>query len=82
VRRLVNHTPGRYEAALTAGGRRAGAIQCVMANANPENLHRVGELLADGSLRVPMQHTYNLEQAPDALAALPAVHTQASSLSR
>ena len=32
--------------------------------------------LADGTLRVPIQATYELEQAPDALVALPATHTR------
>jgi NADPH:quinone reductase-like Zn-dependent oxidoreductase len=48
----------------------------VMANPTPENLHRLGELLADDSLRVPIQHTYRLAQTPEALAALPTVHPQ------
>jgi len=82
---LVNFTPGTYEAALKDGARVASSTGAagegpgrsnVMANPTPENLHRLGELLAEGSLRVPIQRTYNLQQAPEALAALPAEHTQ------
>ena len=48
----------------------------VMAAPTAENLHRLGALLADGSLRVPVQGTYPLAHAPDALAALTGQHTQ------
>jgi NADPH:quinone reductase-like Zn-dependent oxidoreductase len=34
-------------------------------------------LLADGTLRVHIQDTYELAQAPDALTALATTHTQA-----
>ena len=37
---------------------------------------RLGALLADGTLRVPVQATYPLAQAPEALAALTGEHTQ------
>ena len=37
-------------------------------------------LLSDGSLRVPVQATYDLAQAPEALTALAASHTRANSL--
>ena len=47
-----------------------------MAAPTLENLQRLGALLADGTLRVPVQATYELEQAPAALAALPGKHTQ------
>jgi NADPH2:quinone reductase len=47
-----------------------------MATPSRENLQRLGALLADGTLRVPVQRTYQLAQAPDALAALAAEHTQ------
>jgi NADPH2:quinone reductase len=82
---LVNFTPGTYEAALKDGARVASSTGAagegpgrsnVMANPTPENLHRLGELLADGSLRVAIQRAYTLDQAPQALAALPAEHTQ------
>ncbi len=47
-----------------------------MAGPSPENLRRLGRLLAEGGLRVPIQRTYELAQAPDALVALGATHVQ------
>ena len=44
-----------------------------MAAPTPENLARLARLLADGTLRVPVQATYELAQA---LAALADTHTQ------
>ena len=35
-----------------------------------------GELLDAGCLRVPIQRSYGLEEAGEALAALPATHVQ------
>ena len=48
----------------------------VMATPTAENLQRLGALLADGTLRVPVYATYELAQAPEALAALSGEHTQ------
>ena len=48
----------------------------IMAAPTPANLQRLGALLADGSLRVPVQATYELAQAPEALAALSGQHNQ------
>jgi NADPH:quinone reductase-like Zn-dependent oxidoreductase len=47
----------------------------IMAAPSPENLG-LARLLADGTLRVPIQATHELAQAPDALAALPTTHTR------
>jgi NADPH:quinone reductase-like Zn-dependent oxidoreductase len=47
-----------------------------MASAHPELLPRVGALLADGTLRIPVQATYELAQAGDALGALTGTHRQ------
>ena len=47
-----------------------------MAAPTPENLERLARLLADGALRVHIQDTYELAQAPDALTALATTHTQ------
>ena len=47
-----------------------------MAVSSPANLQRLGELLADSTLRVPIQRSYPLEQAGEALQALPTTHTQ------
>jgi NADPH2:quinone reductase len=82
---VVNYAPGTYDAALKDGARVAsptGAAgegpgrSMVMAAPTAENLQRLGALLADGSLRVPVQGTYRLDQAAEALAALPGQHTQ------
>jgi NADPH2:quinone reductase len=82
---LVNYAPGTYESALKDGGRVASSTGAagegegranVMASPTRENLERLGGLLAGGSLRVPVQRTYELAQGPEALAALPAEHTQ------
>src|SRR4051794_8483803 len=82
---LVNYTPGSYDAALKPDARVASSTGAagdgpgrsnVMATPTPESLQRLGALLADGTLRVPVQATYPLTQAPEALAALPSEHTQ------
>jgi NADPH:quinone reductase len=82
---LVNYAPGTYEAALKPSARVASPTGAagdgpgntnIMATPSRENLQRLGALLADGTLRTPVQRTYQLAQAPDALAALAAEHTQ------
>jgi NADPH:quinone reductase-like Zn-dependent oxidoreductase len=82
---LVSYTPGSYDASLktdariasTAGAAGEGAGRTnVMAVPSVENLQRLGALLADGSLRVPVQATYTLAQAPEALAARAGTHSQ------
>src|SRR4051794_15942829 len=82
---LVNYTPGTYDAALKDGARIASPTGAagegpgrtmVMASPTAENLQRLGALLADGTLRVPVRATYPLAQAPEALAALTGEHTQ------
>ena len=82
---LVNYAPGTYDAALKDGARVASPTGAagegpgrtmVMAAPTAENLQRLGQLLADGTLRVPVQATYALERAPEALAALTSQHTQ------
>jgi NADPH:quinone reductase len=82
---LVNYAPdvpaslakdnGRVASPTGAAGEGAGRTM-VMAAPTPDNLERLARLLADGELRVPIQATYELEQAPDALTALPTTHTQ------
>ena len=47
-----------------------------MAVPSPENIERVGRLLADGTLSVPVQDTFGLDRAPEALAVLGSQHTQ------
>jgi NADPH2:quinone reductase len=82
---LVNYAPGTYDEALKPDARVASPTGAagegpgrtmVMAAPTPENLQRLGALLADGTLRVPVQATYDIAQAPEALAALPGRHTQ------
>jgi NADPH:quinone reductase-like Zn-dependent oxidoreductase len=82
---LVNYAPGTYDAALKPDARVASPTGAagdgpgrsnVMATPTAENLQCLGALLADGTLRIPVQQTYELVQAPEALAALAGQHTQ------
>jgi NADPH:quinone reductase len=82
---LVNYAPGAPATLVKDGGRVASPTGAagegpgrtmVMAAPTPENLERLARLLADGTLRVPIQATHELAQAPDALAALPTTHTR------
>jgi NADPH:quinone reductase-like Zn-dependent oxidoreductase len=85
---LVSYTPeafAAYEAALKPDGRAASPLGAVaegpgrfpiMAGADPAALERLGALLADGTLQVPVQATYGLDQAPEALGQLAGTHTQ------
>jgi NADPH2:quinone reductase len=82
---LVNYAPGVPATLVKDGGRVASPTGAagegpgrtmVMAAPTPENLERLARLLADGTLRVHVQATYELAQAPDALTALPTTHTQ------
>jgi NADPH:quinone reductase-like Zn-dependent oxidoreductase len=66
---------GRVASPTGAAGEGPGRSN-VMAAPTRENLGRLGGLLADGTLRVPIQSTYELAQAPEALAALAGTHTQ------
>jgi NADPH:quinone reductase-like Zn-dependent oxidoreductase len=47
-----------------------------MSSPTPENLQRLGALLADSTLGIPVQASYDLTQAPEALTALAGTHTQ------
>jgi NADPH2:quinone reductase len=66
---------GRVASPTGAAGEGPGRTM-VMAAPTPQNLQRLAGLLADGTLRVPIQATYELAQAPDALNALATTHTQ------
>lgn len=79
---LVNYAPGvpaalvkdgRHVASPTGAAGEGPGRTNVMAAPTPENLQRLADLLADGSLRVPIDATYELAQAPDALTT---AHTQ------
>ena len=82
---LVNYAPGTYDTALKEGAHAASPTGAagegpgrsnVMATPTAENLQRLGALLTDGTLRIPVQQTHELAQAPEALAALAGQHTQ------
>jgi NADPH:quinone reductase len=82
---LANYAPGTYDAALKPDARVASPTGAagegpgrtnVMATPSRENLQRLGALLADGTLRIPIQGTYEHAQAPEALSALTGEHTQ------
>ena len=53
---------GRLASPLGAAGEGEGRFN-VIAVSSPANLQRLGELLADGTLRVPIQRSYPLKQA-------------------
>ena len=66
---------GRLASTLGAAGEGPGRFS-IMAEPTPANLKRVAELLDTGVLRVHIQRSYGLEEAGEALAALPTTHTQ------
>jgi NADPH:quinone reductase-like Zn-dependent oxidoreductase len=66
---------GRLASTLGAAGEGEGRCN-VMAQPTPANLARLAALLDDGTLRIRIQRSYDLEQAGEALQALPATHTQ------
>jgi hypothetical protein len=57
-------------ASLTGTAGEGPGRTMVMAASIPENLQRLGALLGDGTLRVPVAATYELAQAPEALSLL------------
>ena len=61
--------------ATGAAGEGAGRTN-VSSAPSPELLERVARQLADGTVRIPIQHTHDLADALDALQALGATHTQ------
>jgi NADPH:quinone reductase len=85
---LVSYTPegfNTYAAALKPGGRGASPNSAagdgpgrtnVMAVPTPKNLERLGQLLNAGTLRAPIQNSYGLDQAGEALRAFGTTHTQ------
>jgi len=80
---LVSPTPdasllnegGRLASTLGAAGEGPGRFN-LMAEPTPANLQRLAQLLDDGTLVVRIQRSYRLEQAGEALQALPTTHTQ------
>ncbi len=84
---VTPYQPTPYDAILVDGGRIASPTNAAgegpgrtnvmhAALLNPEGLGRVGQLLADGTIKVPIQQTFELAQAPEALGALGGGHTQ------
>ena len=85
---LVSYAPDGFNAsaaALKAGGRGASPLGAagdghgrtnLMAMPSLENLQRLAQLLDAGLLRVPIQSSYGLDQAGDALQALGTTHTR------
>jgi NADPH2:quinone reductase len=71
----VLHDDGRGASSLSAAGE-GSERHNIGAVPSPENLQRLARLLEAGTLRVPIQQTYELDQAPDALRALASDHTQ------
>jgi NADPH:quinone reductase len=71
----VLHDDGRGASSLSAAGE-GSERHNVGAVPSPENLQRLARLLEAGMLRVPIQQTYELEQAAEALHALASDHTQ------
>jgi NADPH:quinone reductase-like Zn-dependent oxidoreductase len=66
---------GRLASPLGAAGDGPGRFN-LMASPTTPNLERLARLLADGTLRVPLQRSYPLEEAAQALADLAGRHTQ------
>lgn len=64
---------GRLASPLGAAGEGPGRFN-IMAEPTPANLQRLAELLDAGALRVPIQRSYQLEQAGEALQVLAAHH--------
>jgi NADPH2:quinone reductase len=82
---LVSYEAGAFDAALKDGARVASPNGAagdgpgrtnVMAVPSPANLERVAQLLDGGTLKVPIQDTYGLDRAGEALQALATSHTQ------
>jgi NADPH:quinone reductase len=82
---LVSYAPGAFDGALKTDARVASSNGAAgdgpgrtnfTSSPTPENLQRLGALLADGTLGIPVQASYDLRQAPEALTALAGTHTQ------
>jgi NADPH:quinone reductase-like Zn-dependent oxidoreductase len=85
---LVSQTPEAHRAYLTAlgeGGHVASPLpgvgdgprhSTIIASPDAGLLDRLARMLDDGTLRVPIQNSYALEEAPTALVDKQALHTQ------
>jgi NADPH2:quinone reductase len=66
---------GRLASPLGAAGEGPGRFNLI-AQPSPENLQRLAGFLDNGTVRVPIQKSYELEQAGEALAAFSSTHTR------
>jgi NADPH2:quinone reductase len=66
---------GRVASSVGAAGEGPGRVNA-RAIPTPETLDRLAGLLADGTLRIPIQTSYPLAQADQALKTLTGQHTQ------
>ena len=82
---LVSYEPGAFDAALKDGARVASPNGAagdgpgranVMAEPSRDNLERIAKLLDAGELAIPIQESYPLDRAGEALEALSSSHTQ------
>lgn len=82
---VTPYQPTPYDAVLAEGGRVASPTNAagegpgrtnVTHAPSRELLDRIAQLLADGTITVPIQQTFDLAQAPEALTALTTSHTQ------
>ncbi|HEX2041697.1 MAG TPA: NADP-dependent oxidoreductase [Acidimicrobiales bacterium] len=84
---VTPYQPTPYDGVLADGGRIASPTNAAGegpgrtnvshgAILNRHSLERVAGLLADGTIKVPIQRTYELDEAPEALGALNRGHTQ------
>ena len=84
---VTAYQPTPYDSVLAEGGRVASPTNAAgegpgrtnvmhAALLNRTGLNRVAQLLADGTITVPIQQTFDLDQTPEALSALGAGHTQ------
>jgi NADPH:quinone reductase len=85
---LVSRTPEQFNAraaALHPGGRGASPLGAagdqpgrsnVMATPTAEYLHRLGQLVSEEKVRVPIQRTYNLDRGAQALQSIRTTHKQ------
>jgi len=79
---LVSFTPGGFDGALKAGGRIASPLGAageglgrtnVAGLPTPETLRRLSDLLRTGTIAVPIQATYSLDDAGEGLRAFAAL---------
>ena len=82
---VTPYQPTPFDAVLRDGARVASPTNAagegpgrtnVMHRATRESLDRIAGLLVDGTIKVPIQRTFDLEQAPEALGTLAEGHTQ------